>query len=467
MKEVDGGSKDWRIYKQLAAMYILKENYQAAADAMSRYPLFKSKERLYVVSTSNKACTAGDLLYSRGAIEKARPFYQLSADLDTGSSMSLRSHENLAILDRDFMTVLDYSLRRAQRYDSASAYGRYMTYLHLTGQHEVAWSLFNTLLGRYKLPQIWTSAMVGHRIQSTDPEKLIAWLRNVAQLNDDSRKRSYPARFGLLCMIDRPPNPALVKAIDDVDDLSSYNFKSKSYYTGPDLQGLGPSPKRFFPAEFRDPKNPTKPPKPPSFYGSFAQAYDLMKQGDFEKAYNLLVIRAWYYSYSKMYWGSSFKSYLIWAGIKAGKVKDIDRYFRMVESPDLHKEPDFDYELALAAYKGGTGHTREAIGHLKKAFAIRPASVERPLFSWYQIVELCEWLYYHSGDKRYSALALKWSRSCQAICPCMLGLMPSRPILPTSEMIKSEPWLLPNILIRNRHALPISAKNLNPKRPIG
>jgi len=39
------------------------------------------------------------------------------------------------------------------------------------------------------------------------------------------------------------------------------------------------------------------------------------------------------------------------------------------------------------------------------------------MLSGYQIVELCEWLYEDSKDKRHRELALKWSKDYQVIQP--------------------------------------------------
>ena len=46
-----------------------------------------------------------------------------------------------------------------------------------------------------------------------------------------------------------------------------------------------------------------------------------------------------------------------------------------------------------------------------------PGTDSRPLFSQYQLVELCEWFYEHSQDKRYIDLALKSAKDYQAYEP--------------------------------------------------
>ncbi|HEX8948539.1 MAG TPA: hypothetical protein VF790_06230, partial [Dissulfurispiraceae bacterium] len=41
----------------------------------------------------------------------------------------------------------------------------------------------------------------------------------------------------------------------------------------------------------------------------------------------------------------------------------------------------------------------------------------RPLFAWYQLVEICEWLYEDTRHPEYRVLALKWAKVHQRIQP--------------------------------------------------
>jgi hypothetical protein len=414
LQDVGENTQDWDVYEKLAKLYILEENYVKAAECLRKFPAFQKDSGKSSVAVSNYACSAGDLLFWRGAATEARSFYKLSADLDTGSGGCLISHEYLARLDLDMPVALEYALREARRYEDPSAYNDYMAYLHLTGQSSTAWSLFKTLLGRYKAPYIWTSALVGHRIQGTSTEQLVEWMRQISQLSETCKKRLYLARFGLMCLIDRPADPKMVDAIHSFDDPAFYETDKRYYIMPSTHKMMGPGKESFLPAEKR--KSKPKPFMP--FFVSFAKAYDLMKEKKYAEAFDILMDLNWYHSYENMYYGHSLKMYFVWAGIKGGAIKEIDRHFRIMEpEAKYEKYHDFDYELALAAYKGGTGKHDDAIKYLKTAFAIRPKSLERPLPSWYQIVELCEWLFEDSGDARYKELALKWARAYRTIMP--------------------------------------------------
>jgi hypothetical protein len=128
-------------------------------------------------------------------------------------------------------------LRRARRYDDDHGYRDYMTFEHLMGASSTAWQMFPTLLGRYSYPHIWTSAFVGLRVQQTSRQDLMQWIRDMAARNQTSRQRSFPARFDLLCFIDRPPDFEFADFIDTVDDLSKYQFK-RHFVMGPDRREL-------------------------------------------------------------------------------------------------------------------------------------------------------------------------------------------------------------------------------------
>ena len=128
--------------------------------------------------------------------------------------------------------------------------------------------------------------------------------------------------------------------------------------------------------------------------------------------------------------GKSAKAYLVWSGLKGkgGRMQEIDRLLQgilyqagLIQRPGMPKQKEpkfcFDDALSIAAYQCFMGNHDAAIEYLKKAFVTIPDTGKRPLFPWYQMVELCEWFFDHSGDKRYIDLALKWSQDYQVIQP--------------------------------------------------
>lgn len=404
LKEVEANSQDWSLYKQLAQIYIEEENYQAAKDVMLKYPQIKNPDKFKSVGVSNIAGAAGELLFWKGKAELSRPFFQLSAQLNTGSSRSLKSKENLAVLDSDFETAKEYAIRRAKRYNSSNAYSQFMKYLHLTGEHETAWSIFTTLLSRFDDPVIWYSASTGHRIQGTKPEQLIAWMHQIGRLSPSEKQKGHIAQFGIWCLTDHAPSSDLVKTIEALDAPLTIKF--------PMFRNRAKLSRNSVGANSQEHKNSAL------FYSIFAKGYNLIIKKKYEAAYDELSRAMDQHGWDYGAAGSTLKSYVAWAGVKSGNADRINRVLiHRYNHTVFSRGNDYDVELLYAAYEGGTGNHGKAVQHLKKAFVCRRKNEARLFSTWYQLVELCEWLYADSGDQRYRELALKWVRSYQNIQP--------------------------------------------------
>ena len=443
------GSQNWDIYRKLGSMYIVDGEYKKAQEVFLSYPGFKNGSSQNRVRLSNRAYFGGNYLLWRGAYEEARPLLEYSSQLNTGSGASIKSSARLALLNHDLSTAAEYMLQAAQRYDNSSAYCDYMSISHMMGDSKIAWQKFNELVGRYSYPNIWSSAFVGHRIQKTGIRELKRWITGIAESNQTTRQRSFPARFALMCLIDRGPNPEMAEFVSAVDDLTKYNLTNRHIFKGPDGHIIGPEifGKLYYSDAMNLPFNKPRSAmqlknisalkkryydediakKPFSFYGSFAKAYEKLKEKAYSEAYAVLKRQSLLYSYN-LDLGKPLKVYLVWAGMNSGNIKEIERFLKLDFAraglrtyPDVpqvkYNDLEFDDELVIAAYACGMGDDDLAIERIKKAFNLRPSTGNRPFFTWYQIVELCEWFYDHSHDKRYINLALKWSKEYQVVQP--------------------------------------------------
>jgi hypothetical protein len=446
LQMIDQGSENWKIYRKLGEMYVDEGKYKKAHEVFLRYPGFNGKATTNRVGLSNQAYTAGSFLFWKGAYHEAKPLYEYSANLNTGSAGCLTSRARVAILDRDLNTAADYMLRRAKRYDVSYAYRDYMSISHMLGDSQKAWDQFTALLGRYYDPHIWTSAFIGHRIQKTAKDGLKRWIKDMAALNKTSKQRSFPSRFAFMCLIDRPPDMKMAEFVGTVDDLGKYDFTKRRLFKGPDGKMIGPEmigrlhyidlfdTDTGLPRMWPDLKNAKHnyynvdiPKEPFSFYGSLALAYERLKKQDYTESYEILKKQSYLYSY-ELGFGKPAKSYLVWAGMNSGKRKEAEYFLgHLLIQAGIKKVPgkrklsdehfEFDDELSIAAYQCVVGNHDQAVERIKKAFIKRPHTEKRPIFSWYQIVELCEWFYEYSDDRRFLELALKWSRNYQVIQP--------------------------------------------------
>jgi len=445
---IEQGSNNWDIYYKLGLIYVEEGAYQNAKEVFLSYPEFVKQSAKSRVALSNHAYESGSLLFWKGAYKEALPLYQYAADLNTGSNASLTSQARVSIIEKDFSTAADYMLRRAERYETRYGYRDYMSLAHILGDSNAAWDQFSKLIGRYSVPDIWLSAGVGHRIQQTNTEELKSWISDLANSNETSRKRSFPARFAFMSLVDRKPDIEMAEFVETVDDLSKYNFKKPFVFLGPKGRIIGPEMlgslhyrHLFNVKESVMPKVPPKelrtahdqyyqediPKEPFSFYGSLARAYENIKLNRYKEAFEILKHQSYLYSY----WqppGKPVKPYLVWAGMNSGNEEDIEHFLTpTMFAAGIKKVPgapkaspgrlDFDDHLSLAAYYCRQNKDDLAIGRLTKAFAERPHTEIRPLCSFYQLVEMCEWFYHHSNDRRYLDLALKWAKGYQVIAP--------------------------------------------------
>ena len=406
---IEQGSLAWENYFELGKLYVDKGEYEKAGRLLNSYPLFTEENNINRVVLSNWSYNAGSLLFWRGAYEYARPLYEFSANLDTGSYASLTSKARLAMMDCDFESAAFYSKKGATRYNSQYAYRDYMSLLHLIGESESAWALFDLLIGRFKTPQIWTSAWIGHRINHFSLKQLQQWIKEKKDLNQHGRARSYLVRYALLSMIDRQPDMERVKLVESLDDSSFYRTGQGTRYFD---WKLGPESTEVLTAFHLEKMCRQKEPFL-SFYGSFAKAYYHLQLQQFDIAYHLLKKRSAFFSYQDSL-GRAFMPYLVWAGIQSGHQDEMDNFLALAKRK---KRDDFDMKLAEAALAAGEGKHKMAVILLKAAFQKRPHTEERPLFSWYQLVELAEWFYNKSGRSCYLELVLEWSKKYQKIQP--------------------------------------------------
>jgi hypothetical protein len=146
------------------------------------------------------------------------------------------------------------------------------------------------------------------------------------------------------------------------------------------------------------------------FYTIFAKGYELIISGRYEEAHKLFSrFESFHFD---NYWG-----YSAYAALKAGKIKEIEMKLPRHPSKQYTKTHDFTRLLAFAVFDCAAGNHDSSISALKNAYTVRPPTEDNPYYTWYHLIELCEWLYEHSKEKAYIELALNWSRIYQKIQP--------------------------------------------------
>jgi hypothetical protein len=137
----------------------------------------------------------------------------------------------------------------------------------------------------------------------------------------------------------------------------------------------------------------------------FAQAYALLRNGDAAGAYKVFTEAAQRFVIEDTY----ALPYFAWAAAKSGNGAALEAW--------LPARGGFDLELGRAFLAGLKGEHPAAISHLQRAFASRPHTDFRPIFTEYQYAEACEWLFRDTGHEPYRDLALDWVRKHQRMQP--------------------------------------------------
>ena len=107
--------------------------------------------------------------------------------------------------------------------------------------------------------------------------------------------------------------------------------------------------------------------------------------------------------------------YLTWSAAKSGKASEVEFYLA-----DYKKElgNDFDYYLSQAFLSAGKKDHQGAIRNLESArYHLSHFNGKRLFPGWYQLAEICEWLYEDSKYEGYREQLLKFVRLRQTIRP--------------------------------------------------
>jgi tetratricopeptide (TPR) repeat protein len=421
---IDSGTRDWDPYFKLGYSHALDGDYEKALQVYQQYPPFRDGPNDDPVALSNRAQQAGSTLYWRGAYRQAIPLYERAASFNTGSDAEMMSLARIATIHGDYRSAARHNKRRGERYNSAYGFGDYLSFLHMLGESRNAWTMFDSLIGSFHWPAVWTSAIVGHRIQGTDQENVVSWLSDGRRLVKKSKVISFTSRFGLMALtMDRPPNDQAPRIVDTLAE--GYHWRVQGppkgalvkFLTVKDPEGIPYAFGSFYPIEDLDLAAGDV---LESEYAIFARAYNAIKKGDYASAYETLTKIYYFYRLGASPTYDYAFPYLVRAGLKGRQREKIDVAISMGRNTGWDKSRNsdsFHYHLALAFVEGEAGNHGAALEQLNIAFRVRPHTDALPVMTWFQAVETCLWLHDDFGDPRYLALALQRVKDYQIIAP--------------------------------------------------
>jgi tetratricopeptide (TPR) repeat protein len=407
----------WNAYSGLGKLLLENGEIAKAAELFAAYTGFKKGAREHPVAISNHASEAGSLFFWSGHFTQALPLYRIAADLQTGAESSLSSAVRIALMSKDYAAAVAGSLNRARRYSSPFAFRDYLGMLHAMGHSKEAWEGFNALAAQMDRPQIWESALVGHRIAGLSETQLAEWAAQESMRNAGQAHGYAAAHLLRAGVTDRVPSAELAGLIArverevwqledaDRDVVRASRDQQVLLALGPNVPREG---MRLAIGLFQSSKKA----RVKSDLVYFAEAYRAIRSGDFPSASALLQEAAKLYDMRNVQVGYLLP-YLAFAATKAGQGKAVEE----VLAKFAMEYQRFDYFLAKAVLAGVGGNAAEALEYLKLARYRRPFTEHRPLLSEYQFAEISEWLYESTRDGRFRGIALASARQNQTSQP--------------------------------------------------
>lgn len=406
----------WDNYYELARVLMERDgNLVEAQKVYLSYPAFRKEAPEQRVRVANNASAAGSEFYWRGQYELARPLYEISANLNTGSEGSMSSAIRLSLLDGDWESAAEGSLERAMRYQNPYGYRDYLSLLHVLGQGRDARAGFSQVSARYSDPAVWYSQLVDQRMNSVSPAQFKAWILSDPIRDAHYRGRRFAPIYALWwATTDRKPPADFVQVMRQIEK------DARRPVEGDGLRLRRPHPEQdglnqmVQPSSFRAGKSPQLPPdsNAPSEYILLADALSSNYAGDYQAAVQKFVALADRYPIEYEDTAVAL-SYFALAASKTGDKLGLEPYIERIPGADRL----FDVWLSRAFFAAGRKDANKAVAALKRAMNVRPHTQSRPIVAEYQYVEACETVLKQTGDARLTPMILDWTRRFQRVNP--------------------------------------------------
>jgi hypothetical protein len=334
---------------------------------------------------SNKAYVAALELWRVGAINESLPLFTIAANSNTGSGAEMMSSAIIALLQNNYEAAASHYLQLFKRYNDKYGFRDYLSLLHAMGRHDEARSLINTADIRSFSPEIWIPVFLAQRIEGWDDDKTGKFFNqdNIAEagLFYDGNA------IMMMYLIDRAPTSNAEKILRNVN-WPIENESQEKVHEAVKIQLV-----------------------------DYVDAYYAVKEGKFGQAYEIYKKQQYFHNSGDLH--QCALPYIYWAAAKNGKLQELETELRKLKDPRIAQleEDEFYAHLSQAVELGLQGQHKKAEEQLRSASYRLPATRSKPFFSWYQLVEISEWLYKETHDPIYRELAFKWAKLYQRIQP--------------------------------------------------
>ena len=439
---IDAGNTDKSLYHSLGQTYKRRGEYEKAQQVWLSYPGFANGGESLDLSEVSQADLGGALLFWIGQYELALPLLELAANSPSGSASAMTSAARVALINGDLQAAATWSAHRVRRYDSKYGLRDFMQLLHILGESETAWTTFDQFQAVDQNSQMWSGALVGHRMQSTSVDEIFAWI----QANDSLKKArvrqfdrgepiSLAARYLLMAgTMDRKPGSKLAEMVADVNGLakpivqhvlkqrdpsdassevvnSLYLKDGNAYFNHDDRV---PTPQDLLHAKVDEEADHR--------YTMLARAVTAFLNDDFENAFKAFNETAYFYYLDE------YLPYYAFTASKVGRAGHISAaleareagFAELVRKESLGESKlgfRFDEDLTYAVLAGMSGDHETAMDRLRLALNNRPYLDDRTVYPMYQVVDLADRLFRETGEDVYRDFALDLSRRHTVVLP--------------------------------------------------
>jgi len=412
----------WDVYKRLGEILIDEGRFAEASDTFMKYPAFKNPTDGEHVLIGNRAAAAADKLFWIGRYKEAMPLLGVTAGLDTGSGNQFIAIKYLSLIQGDYRTAIAAAYRQAQRYNSDAGFRDYLTILYLIGAPDKADAAFRELAPRFNRPWLWESLFVGQRMEKKSFDEITQWIKDYLQNRNDYKQGRLSAYYlARQAIMDRTPSMKQVEAVAHLEaeakSLDSLRIKSDTLANRLKINSATAG------SACGASKADCKPnASDPSAYAKdedagFLHAYALLKQGKFTEATDAFLAYDDYYPLIKGTIAMSALPYFAMAASGDHKSRELDMLASMLRTKDGEKDGIFDNSLTNAIIDADHGRVEDSLHELVMASRHCPRDVWRLVDSWYQLMEVAQWIYDTTGDERFIVQAVKWAKAREVIQP--------------------------------------------------
>ena len=437
-ERVDADGSQWSAHYALGREHFRQGNFKAASDSWGSYSGFKRDIGIDAVTLGNTAERPGSHLYWVGQFELAAPFYELTVSTQTGSGSQMAAAQRLALIEGDLATAADWAASRVRRYDSKFGLRDLLQLLHIAGEHEIAWEVFDQALQNRTDAQVWSGALVGHRMDRMETSDIVAWLsespmRMTGVMKDTEADNSVdlaPRYLLLAGTMDRGPDKNLSEMVSAAfgrerpvvaryPESALYSNEIELAYAVDN--GEPQSHDRFIANAVGGPLLPEGA-KLDWRYTIAARAMSAFSAADYDEAYSE------FSQIARYYWLDEYLPYLAFSAAKSGNAEAVHEAL-LKREPRLEATRRretltqnqvgyrFDEEMAYAVLAAFDDRHEDALQHLTAALTNKPFINERTIYPIYEIVDIADRLFEETGRTEYREFALDLSRRHAVILP--------------------------------------------------